>query len=66
LFANYCDNDLHKCCMPHFYHVPEFFFPLVLMLTRSTIGKLHAYLQTLSKTPVSFLVMIFSSFYLWM
>lgn len=26
LFANYCDNDLHKCCMPHFYHVPEFFF----------------------------------------
>ena len=30
LFTNYCDNDLHKCCMPHFYHVPEFFSPLCL------------------------------------
>lgn len=29
LFTNYCDNDLHKCRMPHFYHVVEFFPPCV-------------------------------------
>lgn len=30
------------------------FFPLVFVLTRSTVGQLHAYLQTLSKHPFHF------------